>query len=96
MSAASKLDLFANVSLHHHYICNPISQTALPVVDNVKFLGVGVEQGQDFQRHKGVSFQTFQALYMFIHTEWHLKITSEIRAWIYENKLANTTHRPTE
>ena len=66
MSAASKLDLFANVSLHHHYICNPISQTALPVVDNVKSLGVGVEQGQDFQRHKGVSFQTFQALYMFI------------------------------
>ena len=56
MSAGSKLEIFAKVSLHPHYICNLISQTALHMVDNVKFLGVGVEQGQEFQRHKGVSF----------------------------------------
>ena len=33
------------------------------MVDNVKFLGVGVEQGQEFQRHKGVSFLD---IYMYI------------------------------
>ena len=63
MSAGSKLEIFAKVSLHPHYICNLISQTALHMVDNVKFLGVGVEQGQEFQRHKGVSFLN---IYMYI------------------------------